>query len=93
MQPAVATSQPARRLQSYFLSHYEYGSVATDDDEVALHVLGCRVDILETNCDQCVCVVQCCFTSTDTIRLIRTATSTFTQLLNSMVLAEDRLSG
>ena len=30
------------------------------------------VDILGTNCDQCVCMVQCCFTSTVTIRLIRT---------------------
>ena len=46
------------------------------------------VDILGTNCDQRVCMVQCCFTSTETIRLIRdgeprTATSTFTQLLSS----------
>ena len=30
------------------------------------------VDILGTNCDQCVCVVQCCFTFTGTVRLIRT---------------------
>ena len=30
------------------------------------------VDILGTNCDQCVCMVQCCFTSTETVRLIRT---------------------
>ena len=44
------------------------------DDDVELNVLGCRVDILGTNCDQCVCMVQCCFTSTRTIndRLIRT---------------------
>ena len=47
------------------------------------------VDILGTNCNQCVCMVQCCFTSTETIRLIRTgpeprtAISTFTQLLSS----------
>ena len=40
-----------------------------DDDDVELNVLGCRVDILGTNC---VCMVQCCFTSTETIRLIRT---------------------
>ena len=40
------------------------------DDNVELNVLGCRVDILGTNCDQCVCMVQCCFTSTETIRLI-----------------------
>ena len=31
-------------------------------------------DILGTNCVQCVCMVQCCFTSTETIRLIRTKT-------------------
>ena len=43
-----------------------------DDDDVELIVLRCRVDILEANCDQCVCMVQCCFTSTETIRLIRT---------------------
>ena len=42
------------------------------DDDVELNVLGCRVDILGTNCDQCVCMVQCCFTSTETIMLIRT---------------------
>ena len=30
------------------------------------------VDILGTNCDQCVCMVQCCFTCAETIRLIRT---------------------
>ena len=30
------------------------------------------VDILGTNCDQCVSMVQCCFTSTETVRLIRT---------------------
>ena len=42
------------------------------DDDMELNVLGCRVDILGTNCDQCVCMVQCCFTSTETIRLIRT---------------------
>ena len=58
------------------------------DDDVELNVLGCRVDIFGTNCDQCVSMVQCCFTSTETVRLIRTgeprtATSTLTQLLNS----------
>ena len=36
------------------------------DDDVELNVLGCRVDISETNCD------QCCFTFTETTRLIRT---------------------
>ena len=43
-----------------------------DDDDVELDVLGCRVDILGTNCNQCVRAVQCCFTSTETVRLIRT---------------------
>ena len=47
--------------------------VGSDDDDVELNVLGCLADILGTNCDQCVCMVQCCFTSTETIRLIRTA--------------------
>ena len=28
------------------------------------------LDVLETNCDQCVCMLQCCFTSTETIRFI-----------------------
>ena len=30
------------------------------------------VDISGTNCDQCLNMVQCCFTSTETVRLIRT---------------------
>ncbi len=30
------------------------------------------VDILRTNCDQCRSMVQCCFTSTETVGLIRT---------------------
>ena len=29
-------------------------------------------DILGTNCDQCLSTVQCCFTSTETVRFIRT---------------------
>ena len=33
---------------------------------------GCRVGILGTKCDQCVCMVQCYFTSTETVRPIRT---------------------
>ena len=44
-----------------------------DDDDVELNILRCRVDILGTNCDQYESVIQCCFTSTETIRLIRTA--------------------
>ena len=30
---------------------------SADDDDVELNVLGCRVDILGTHCDQCVCMV------------------------------------
>ena len=61
--------------------------VSVDDDDVDLNVLGCLVHISGTHCDQCVSMVHCCFTSTESIRLIkdgepRTATSTFTQLLN-----------
>ena len=33
---------------------------------------GCPVDISGTNCHQCVCMVQCGFTSTETTRLVRT---------------------
>ena len=39
------------------------------------------VDILGTNFDQCLSMVQCCFTSTEAVKLIRT--DIFTQLLNS----------
>ena len=44
----------------------------TVDDNVELNVLGCRVDILGTNCDQCRSIVQCCFTSTETVGLLGT---------------------
>ena len=43
-----------------------------DDDDAELNVVGCRVDILGTDCDQCVSMVQYCFTSTETVRLVRT---------------------
>ena len=43
-----------------------------DGHDVELRVLGCRWTYIGTNCDQCVCMVQCCLTSTETIRLIRT---------------------
>ena len=33
------------------------------------------VDMLGTNCDHCLSMVQCCFTSTETVRLIRTESS------------------
>ena len=45
------------------------------NDDVELNVLGCRADILGTNCDQCVSMVQCCCTSTEIIRLVRTGSS------------------
>ena len=38
--------------------------LAEVDDDVELNVLGCRVDTLGTNCDQCVSMVYCCFTET-----------------------------
>ena len=47
-------------------------NILYDDNDVELHVLGCRADISGTNCNQCVCKVQCCFTSTETVKLIRT---------------------
>ena len=60
----------------YFLNVHTVHDDDDDDDDdndvVELNVLGCRVDILGTNCDQWVCMVQCCFTSTETIRFIRT---------------------
>ena len=41
-------------------------------DEVELHVLGCLLTwLLGANCDQCRRTVQYCFTSTETIRLVR----------------------
>ena len=43
------------------------------DDDVKLNVLGCRLtELLRTSCDQCVNMVQCCFMSTETVRLFRT---------------------
>ena len=38
------------------------------DDDVELNVLGYRAVTLGTNCDQCVSMVQCCFTSTETVK-------------------------
>ena len=51
------------------LKQFPFPCRSVDDDDVELHVLGCRVDILGTNCDQCLSMVQCCFT--ETARLIR----------------------
>ena len=47
-------------------------SPVSDDDEVEFHVPRMSVDILGTNCDQCLSMVQCCFASTETVRLVRT---------------------
>ena len=46
------------------------------------------VDMLGTNCDRCPSTVQCCFTSTETVRLVRTEgpdghLDSHTQLLSS----------
>ena len=35
------------------------------DDDVEIQVLGCLVDTLGTNCDQCLSMVQRCFTYED----------------------------
>ena len=40
-----------------------------DDDDVERQVLWMSADILGTNCDQCLSMVQCCFTSTETVKL------------------------
>ena len=58
-------------------------------DDIELHVLGFLVDILGTNYDQCVCMVQCfCDVHRNHKAHLdgepRTATLTFTQLLNSV---------
>ena len=43
-----------------------------DDDDCRASCPRMSVDILGTNCDQCMSMVQCCFTSTETVRLVRT---------------------
>ena len=59
------------------------------DDDLELNVLGCRVDILGTNYDQCLSMVQHMLLHVHRNHKAhsdgepRTATSTFTQLLNS----------
>ena len=57
-------------------SHFNVSFIVTD--KVTRLWWWCRascprmsVDILGTNCDQCRSMVQCCFTSTEAIRLIR----------------------
>ena len=45
--------------------------INSDDGDVELNVLGCWVDILGTNCNRSRSMVQCCFTSTETVRFIR----------------------
>ena len=86
-----ATLSPTKTTSALrCLTYYRFvnPSMPRGDDDVELDVLGCRVGILGTNNDQCLSMVQRCFTSTETIRLIRdveprTATSTSTQFLNS----------
>ena len=53
------------------LSHRSWPLTWLDDDDVELNVLRSWVDILGTNCDQRLSMVQCCFTSTETTRLVR----------------------
>ena len=65
-------SRQQKKASIFIKSRVQVWVTVRDDDDVELNVLGCQVDILGTNCDQCVCMVQCCFTSTETIRLIRT---------------------
>ena len=43
-----------------------------DGHSVEFNVLVRRLDTLGTNCDQCLSMVQCCFMSTEAVRLIRT---------------------
>ena len=85
LSPTKTTS--AFRCQTYY--RFVNPSMPRGDGDVELNVLGRLVDTLWKNYDQCVSMVQCCFTSTETVRLIRTVslprtvTSTFTQLLES----------
>ena len=82
MQHAAAGDGDARTTEAagavrvsggmFFGSEWDDDDDDDDDDDVELNVLGCWVDILGTNCDQCVGIVQCCFTSTEAIRLVRT---------------------
>ena len=73
------------------------GTVGTSNGQWALPSWWSRpscppmsVDTLGTNCDQCRCMVQCCFTSTETVKP-RMAFSTFTQLLNSCLYRRAKL--
>ena len=66
------SSLPNERIKWTHLLTSSDPLLGYDDDNVELIVLGCRVDILGTNYDQCVSMVQCCFTSTETIGRVRT---------------------
>ena len=68
---------------------YRTWMLVVDDDDVELNVLGCRVDILGTNCDLCVSMLQCCFPSTETIRLIRTGSPGRPPRLSQKLLSSD----
>ena len=62
-------------------------------DDVELNVLGCRVDILGTSCDQCVCMVRCCFTSAETIRLIKTGSPGRPPRLSQLLISKQVVIG
>ena len=66
----TATFSPSLQVGTFSLVYVRtgyYGRGAGDDDDVGLHVLGCRVDMLGTNCNKllklmmnvCVCVCVC----------------------------------
>ena len=66
-------------LWSWIIVNTKYQPVYGWKSVVSLRWWWCRtsrprmsLDILGTNCDQCPSMVQCCFTSTETVRLIRT---------------------
>ena len=44
----------------------------TDDDDVGLNVLRCRADVLGTHSNFHKRLVECCFTSTETVDLLGT---------------------
>ena len=79
--PDMRCSSLQIRCPAAFLSHSKLAFRHLPPNSVRI---GCRwwwgrascpgvsFDILGTNCDQCLSMVQCCFTSTETVRLVRT---------------------
>ena len=45
------------KLRHVIYFDINHNFISDDDDDVGLHVLGCRVDILGTNCKFCSCFV------------------------------------